>query len=244
MKMSQWNMSETRNLIKLLYGREQLEMAKPALRSVIDRRDYAYFHYHEANNLFQAFAEENLVDEPLLWVIHQSDESCSKFHWLITKIGAHVVACIQSLHAVADIMAHAIYYTLAMNRSENALRETNVSATTVLKKLGESAELSIVYQCMTELTSGGRADHLAALSNYSKHRSIIRTAMTEDWTGEELERHRLTLGGFSYKGRSFPEARVNDFATDEHDRIARLIVDTGNAVHAVLQLRSENIEIE
>ena len=238
--MSQWNMAETRNLIELLYGRDQLEMAIPALRSVIDRRDYAHFHYHEANDLFQAFAEDNLVSEPLLWVIHQSDESFSKFHWLITKIGAHVMACIQSLHAIADIMAHAIYYSLAMNRSENALREANISTTTVLEKLGDSAELSTVHQLLTKLASGGRADHLAALSNYSKHRSIIRTAMTEDWTGEELERHRLTLGGFSYKGKSFPDARVKEFATDERDRIARLIVDTGNAVHAVLQLRTGN----
>lgn len=127
-----------------------------------------------------------------------------------------------------------------MNRSDKALREENISATTVLEKLDDSAELSIVHQLMTELTSGGRAGHLAALSNYSKHRSIIRIAMTEDWTGEEPERHRLTLGGFSYKGKSFPDARVKDFITDEHDRIARLIVDTGNAMHAVLQFRTGN----
>jgi len=50
----------------------------------------------------------------------------------------------------------------------------------------------------------------------------------------------LTLGGVSYKGKSFPDARVKDFITDEHDRIARLIVDTGNAMHAVLQLRAGN----
>lgn len=238
--MSRWDMAATRNQIKRLYGHQQLEMAAPALRSVIDRRDYAYYHYHEASDLFRAFAEKRLANEPLIWVMHQSDESFSEFHWLITKIGAHVVACIQSLHAIADIMGHAVYYSLGMNHSDNALREANISATTVLEKLGGSAELSIVHRLLTELACGGNADHLAALSNYSKHRSIIRTAMTEDWTGEEPERHRLTLGGFSYKGKSFPDARVKDFLTDEHDRIARLIVDTGNAVNAVLQIRLEN----
>ena len=238
--MTQWDMAETRNQIKRLYGHEQLAMAIPALRSVIDRRDYAHFHYHEANDLFLAFAQEHLDNEPLLWVIHQSDENFSEFHWLITRIGAHVVACIQSLHAIADIMAHAVYYSLGMNRSDGALREGNISATTVLEILGDYAELSIVRQFLTEMASGGRADHLAALSNYSKHRSIIRTAMTEDWTGEEPERHRLTLGGFSYKGKSFPDARVKDFVADEHDRIARLIVDTGNAMHAVLRLRTRS----
>lgn len=238
--MSQWDMAATRNQIKRLYGHQQLEMAAPALRSVIDRRDYAHYHYHEANNLFRSFAEKRLANEPLMWVIHQSDESFSEFHWLITKIGAHVVACIQSLHAIADIMGHAVYYSLGMNRSDTALREANISATTILEKLGGHAELSIVHRLLTELACGGSADHLAALSNYSKHRSIIRTAMTEDWTGEEPERHRLTLGGFSYKGKSFPDARVKDFLTNEHDRIARLIVDTGNAVHAVLQNRQES----
>jgi hypothetical protein len=238
--MSQWDMAATRNQIKCLYGHQQLEMAVPALRSVIDRRDYAYYHYHEANDLFRAFSEKRLANEPLMWVIHQSDESFFEFHRHITKIGAHVVACIQSLHAIADIMSHAVYYSLGMNRSDNSLREANISVTTILDQLSGSAELSIVHRLLTELAWGGSADHLAALSNYSKHRSIIRTAMTEDWTGEEPERHRLTLGGFSYKGKSFPDARVKDFLTDEHDRIARLIVDTGNAVHAVLQIRREN----
>lgn len=238
--MTRWNMAETRNQIKRLYGHKQLEMAIPALRSVIDRRDYAHFHYHEANNIFRAFAEEKLANEPLLWVIHQSDESVSEFNWLITRIGAHVVACIQSLHAIADIMAHAVYYSLGMNLSDSALREANISVRTVLKKLGDSAELSIVHQLMTELAYGGRADHLAALSNYSKHRSIIRTSMTEDWSGEEPERQRLTLGGFSYKGNSFPSAGVKNFITDEHDRIARLIVDVGNAMHDVLKIRAGN----
>ena len=46
--MSQWDMAATRNQIKRLYGHQQLEMAAPALRSVIDRRDYAHYHYHEA----------------------------------------------------------------------------------------------------------------------------------------------------------------------------------------------------
>jgi hypothetical protein len=56
--MNQWDMAATRNQIKRLYGHQQLEMAAPALRSVIDRRDYAHYHYHEANNLFRSFAEK------------------------------------------------------------------------------------------------------------------------------------------------------------------------------------------
>lgn len=238
--MTQWDIEATRDLIKSLYGHRQLEMAKPALRSVIDRRDYAHYHYHEANDLFMAFAQERLTEESLLWVIHQSDESFSEFHWLITKISAHVVACIQSMHAITDIMAHAIYYSLGMNGSGKALREADISAATVLKRLSQHVELSRLHQLLAELVSGGRADHLAALSNYSKHRSIIRTAMSEDWTGNELERHRLTLGAFSYKGTSFPDARVKDFIGSEFNRIARLIVDAGNAMHAVLQRRVEN----
>ena len=238
--MMQWDIAATRRHINRLYGHQQLELAAPALRSVIDRRDYAYYHYHEANDLFREFVQENLTEKSLFWGIHQSDESFSEFHWLITKIGAHVVACIQSLHAIADIMAHAVYYSLGMSRSDKALREASISAATVLERLGDSVELSIVHQLMTDLASGGRADHLAALSNYSKHRSIIRTAMSEDWTGEQPEKHRLTLAGFSYKGKLFPDTPVKDFITSEHDRIARLIVDTGNAMHAVLLARPEN----
>lgn len=236
--MTTWHMEGTRRLIERIYGRPQLELAKPCLRSVIDRRDYAHYHFHEANDLFQSFAQEKLTDSSLLEVVYGPDDvTRSDFELLIMKVGAHVLACIQSLHSIADIMAHATYYSLGMNLSESPLKETAISSSAVLDKLDNSAELSAVHQLLTALSSQGRFEHLAALSNYSKHRSIIRTSLVEDWTGKETERHQLKLGAFTYKDRNFPETSVNEFFSTEFNRIAQLVVETGNSVHAVLQTR-------
>ncbi|MGZ8262019.1 MAG: hypothetical protein ACXWTU_03545 [Methylotenera sp.] len=232
-------MEGTRSLIERLYGRPQLELAKPCLRSVVDRRDYAHYHFHEANDLFKSFAQGQLADSSLLEVVYgPDDETRSNFELLIMKVGAHVLAGIQSLHSIADIMAHATYYSLGMNLSGNPLREANISATTVLERLEQSIELSAVQPHMAALVSGGKSEHLAALSNYSKHRSIIRTSLAEDWTGKEIERHQLKLGAFTYKGRNFSEIPVRDFVGSEFNRIAQLIVDTGNSINAVLQTRA------
>lgn len=232
-------MEATRRLIESIYGRPQLELANPCLRSVIDRRDYAHYHFHEANDLFQSFAQEKLSDSSLLEVVYgPNDDTRSDFELLIMKVGAHVLACIQSLHSIADIMAHATYYSLGMNLSETPMKEAAISSSTVLSKLANSAELSAVHQLLTALSLQGRFEHLSALSNYSKHRSIIRTSLAEDWTGKKTERHHLKLGAFTYKGRHFPETSVNDFFGTEFNRIAQLIVDTGNSIHAVLQTRA------
>ncbi|MBT9497976.1 MAG: hypothetical protein IV103_12135 [Zoogloea sp.] len=232
-------MDGTRGLIERLYGRPQLELARPCLRSVIDRRDYAHYHFHEANNLFQSFAQEQLADSSLLEAIFgPDDDTNSSFDLFIMKVGAHVLACIQSLHSITDIMAHATYYSLGMNLVGTPLREAAISSSTVLEELEKSIELNTVHRLLTALASEGGSEHLAALSNYSKHRSIIRTSLAEDWTGKKKERHQLMLGAFMYKKSSFPETSVNDFVGSEFNRIAQLIVDTGNSIHSVLQKRA------
>lgn len=237
--MSTWNIEGTRKLIECLYGRAQLELAKPCLRSVVDRRNYAHYHFQEANNLFQAFAQERLANSSLLEVVlSPDDDTRADFDLLITKIGAHVLACIHSLHSVADTLSHAAYYSLGMNLSGRPLQDAKIKTTTVLKRLEQSNDLREVHQLMTSLVRGGSFEHLSALSNYSKHRSIIRTSLSEDWTGKAPERHQLKLGAFRYKEHDFPETEARAFIESEFNRCARLIVDTGNAINAALQTRA------
>lgn len=236
--MATWHIEETRNLIETLYGRAQTELARPCLQSVIDRRNYAHYHYHEASSLFESFANEKLADSSLIEVVWSPDENTrADFDLLITKIGANVLACIQSLHSIADILAHAAYYSLGLNLSVKPLREADITVVNVLKRLRQSSDLSLVHHHMTSLVQGGLFDHLSALSNYSRHRNIIRTALAEDWTGKAPERHKLKLGAFRYKNCDYPETEVRGFIEAEFNRSAQLIVDTGTAIHAALQSR-------
>lgn len=62
-----WNMQETREVIADLYGKDQMLLARESLNSVIDRRDFAHFHFHEAMDRW----EQYLIDiKAQLLLIH------------------------------------------------------------------------------------------------------------------------------------------------------------------------------
>jgi hypothetical protein len=83
--MSRWDVDETRDLVQRLYGRTQLDLLRPSLRSVIDRQQYARFHYHEAQTLLDCFVLTRFKDASLLEVVHGGDkEAANEFQDFIT----------------------------------------------------------------------------------------------------------------------------------------------------------------
>jgi len=237
--MSTWSIEETHNHIKRLFGRTQLELARPSLRSVVDRQDYARYHYHEAKHLLDTFTVKHLAESKLIKVAFSEDDDIrSEFDLFMIKVGANVLACIQSMHAVGDILAHATYYALGMNQAAGALKESAITSTSVLKKLSSSVELEPVHRLLKNLVAGGDFSHLAALANQGKHRSIIRPSLSEDWTGLRAERHQLKLEAFTYKAHSYPDTSAREFLESEFNRSASLVVEIGNAINDVLQQRT------
>ena len=57
-----------------------------------------------------------------------TDDEQNEYENSRVQLGAHVVACVQSLHAIADTFAHAIYFSLAYNLHADALDEHKVTA--------------------------------------------------------------------------------------------------------------------
>ncbi len=111
--MEPWNIDETRQQIARLFGRHQLNLARDSLRSIDDRMTYAAIHYQDAVLLINTYVDENLKNASLIEVMHRDDESLSAdFNLFIRKVGAHLIACIQSIHTLPDILAHAIYTRL------------------------------------------------------------------------------------------------------------------------------------
>lgn len=237
--MGRWHIEATREHVERIYGRQQCDLVRPCLQSIVDRQNYARYHYHEANNLFIRFAHEHLAETSLIMVAWSPDDDTRfDFQNLITKVGASVLACIQSMHAVADILAHTVYYSLGLNLTNRALPEAAISAYAVLELTSKTPGFAEIYQLLNTQINAGQFSHLTALVNHSKHRSIIRTSVSEDLTGQAPERHTLKLSGFHYKKRQYPEVDARTFIQSEYDRQAVLVIDIGNALNAVLQTKT------
>jgi len=124
--MGRWDVEETRKHIRRLFGEDQLELAKPCLRSVVDRQTYARIHFQDAKAKLDFYTQTALQDTSLFEVTFGDSEGWVEFNNFIREVGAHLTACVQSVHAVPDILAHALYYSLGLNRSAGALKPRDI----------------------------------------------------------------------------------------------------------------------
>jgi hypothetical protein len=231
----QWSLVETKTLVRGLYGLEQQELASASANSAWRRIEYARTHCNRAEALLTAFKDQYLRDTPLIVVAHGQDENAREaFERLMIETGAELVACVQSLHAMGDIMAHAVYFGLGLNRMRDPLDERQIGVRNVLKKAKKHKDAGTVRKKLSQLAGGA---HLAALCNKAKHSEIIAPALSEDWSGVAAERHALTFPGCKYGGKTYPQVYAIDFLAAEFNRCGRLYVEAGCAINDVLRAR-------
>jgi hypothetical protein len=85
------------------------------------------------------------------------------------------------------------------------------------------------------LTAGKDYEHLFALGNTLKHRSIIRPSMSESFQGAQDERLTLQLEAFDYEGVSYQQVDLQKFIQREHDRMQPLTVNIGRELNELLR---------
>lgn len=237
-----WNMKETRQLVRMLYGEEQLTLANPSLNSMIERRDHANVHWHNTRNLLNGFARQAKT-RPLFTIALGADRNArDRYHVNLTKAQAYVIALVQSLHSIPDICAHAIYYCLGLDNGLNRIREErSINAINVKAKLTDT-DLQDLHRLFSSLFEEGEFKHLAAISNRSKHRSVVQPSLKEDFTGTK-NKVRLEFPAFRHGAEDYPPVMVREFTEREYNRCARLIVEIGNALNTVLRARAINYPI-
>lgn len=240
MKHSQWDNGVTEELVTSVFGAAQWTKARPSVRSMTDRPEFCRYHYHEALDMMNGYIESELQDTGL-WGVY---EDFDKFSYLMLKIRANIVAFVQSLHAVADTCSHMLYYSLGLDKLPSRLKERDIDAKEVLKLLelrrdAGQPEYNKLCTLFREITTGQDYKYLCALTNTSKHRSIVRPELNEDATGRRQERWILYLEPFWYAGELFEKTDARVFMRREHDRIQPLTVEIGVELNEALRtLRS------
>lgn len=234
--MPPWDIEATRLAIARVHGQSQLDLARPCLRSLSDRQFYAAFHYQRATATLRRYVREHLdPDDPMPTIFGQDEVGWNRFNVVIRKLGADITACIQSVHALPDILASAVFYALALDRTVKPAHGKFVNHAFVTNAIASMPGLQEVYAALRSAVKGSNYEHLAALANQAKHYSIVFPALNTDLTGERAEQHMLVLPSFRARSKSYPQVLVSEFLPPVHGHVSQSILATGLALHAHLQ---------
>ena len=235
-KQPRWDIVLTEKLVTTAFGLGQWKKAHPSVRSMTDRPAFCHYHYHQALDMMTEYIESNLKEFGLFGVFDKYDE----FSFLMLKIRANIVAFVQSLHAVADTCSHMLYYSLALDKLPGAFKERDIDAKRVLDLLEQQRdaghpEYYKLCELFRDIATGDDYKYLCALTNTSKHRSIVRPTLNENLTVEHEGKWTLLLESFYYSGMLHEKTDAFDFMRKEHDRIQPLTVNIGVELNEVLK---------
>lgn len=239
-KMQPWDLHHTYCLVERAFGRDQVALVKPCLQSVVDRQNFASYHFLETRRLLKSFKRKHLADKNLLVALHGARNPSARvpFEVLMIKAGAHATACVQAIHAISDILASGVYFATGLNLSAQPLSDRDISINSVSTLVKRTPSLANLADPVSRIAAGQQYEHLAALSNLSKHRTIIRTALNEDWTGKRKELHEFHFPAFSRATKSgkeyYFEVSFASLTEAEYNRLGFLVIEIGHEINTAL----------
>lgn len=235
--METWDLNETYQLVRRLFGRDQEQLVRESARSVTDRQFFSSYHFSEAMRLSKAFERNHLSDATTIFEIHAegAEKSERAFQVYMVKAGAHALAAVQSLHAIPDIFAHAIYFASGQNLQPHALNDWDIALQTVAACCKVDPRFAGLSGPLGAVQSGSGWKHLAAVSNMSKHRSVVRAAYSEDWTGTRPKTRELHVSAFKWHGKPYPAVSLRDLLAPEYERLMKSVIEVAHELNARLR---------
>ncbi|WP_095063996.1 hypothetical protein [Pseudomonas sp. Irchel s3f19] len=228
--MTAWNLAELRSLVEAKFGRQQKEVLAPSLNSVLQRGAFAKYHYLEAKRLLDEATAAHTDPSAMMMLVLGADDASEAFSEARFQSQAHITACVQSMHATADILAHTVYYALGMNLDPaTELKLRNIDMVNVMKKV----TVAPVLQALTSLTDHDGFRYISALNNHSKHRSIVEASYSVDFTEAGMP-NGLKFAGFEHGGQAYDARWVKPTLDPEYARQSSLIIDAGRALNTHL----------
>ena len=233
--MPRWDIAQTRSLVSAEFGVAQVERMRHCLRSVCERQRHARFHFQEARRLMQGHIDARLPHESIYqitWPTQAKDRIA--FDNCFMKVEAHVIACAQATHALADNLAHVAYFALGVNLSPHALGESQVTLHRVISVLAAHFRLcDAVTEVLRELTAESAFQSIDAFVNTTKHRGFAETRISVDPDDGQIP-YKLEFGSFEYRETTHPERDIEKVLLPSYAKVSQAVVCCGNAINAVL----------
>ena len=164
--------------VTALHGERQAKV-ESCLLSIAKRQRYATYHYMETRRLLGPSLEGRDSTEVVADPVLSADGSVYRGYERFGQAEAHYLALLQCMHAVADSLAQALYFSLGLNREfEKLLPERHIAIDSVRDRL-EPGDLK---EASRSMVVDADIKYVAALVNYAKDRNIIGSHVAEGTT--------------------------------------------------------------
>jgi hypothetical protein len=149
---------------------------------------------------------------------------------------ANYVACIQSIHALSDTLAHVIYFGLAMALDKaTRLKDRDISLYNVWSKLSAVPDGVNLQVLLKELREHPEFRYLNRLTNLTKHRAIMDARHTVSLVEGEPDGFRLP--SFKADEETYPARWLEPVLSSEFRRQNVLHIDIGCELNDILAKR-------
>lgn len=235
---SGWDMSLTRELVRARYGESQLEVLRPVLRAVTTRLIHARIHFQEYQRLVTSHFDQPLEGGTpwweLMWVSEEKGIGASNYFFVASE--GYVYASVQALHAIADNLAHVVYYSLGWN-TQQLLPLHKVSLATVSARLTQEVTtapgLAFIQQQLDALGTAPTYEALSDVTNHIKHHGGLPVRVS--WGVSHEAPYEVLMSAFSRKQQVQPPREIAVFLEETYDTMSRAVVTTGRALNEWLQ---------
>ncbi len=217
-----------RSLVQTNMSEDRYGDFKLILNSLIDRQEYAKYHYREYRRIIDS---KNNIYKQMTLVIAENNND----YWDKIGIRANALACIQNLHVVHDILAHLITYALDLKFKD----ERRITLKNVHSKIQENTDYSSIDNLLVDLIENDNFKYMVANVNHSKHKYNIEPSITVSPQKEPSV--TCSFSQFSFHGIVYPEKDTDNFFKTEFNRELKLILYIENELIDIL---NRNVELE
>lgn len=229
-----WDLGALKQAIEKSYGKEHLAKLSPSLNSIFERQEFSRFHFHESKDALEKILHDKTTQASLLNIIFTKD---SEFDECKFRARAHIISCIQNMHCVSDTLSHVIYYSLNLTNAKN---ESEISLSKVNDWLKSEKKFTSLSRMLESLMNHEDYKYLTALTNHSKHRSIISPNFNVNLRNNGKDMQEMKFREFEYRKKNYSSRNTYDFLESEFNRESNLIINIGNEINHIAYGSSED----
>jgi hypothetical protein len=230
-KTPPWDVKALRDAVANAHGEELASKAYECAQSLAIRQDYIYYHYWEIKRLLDnELTSTDSITVARDYILGKSPKKYNEFHWKRRQAEANLIALLQSIHASYDHLAHVIYFSLNFDAGAPLrIRQSGITIYRVANKLTPGQ----LQDAVNSLIADSTLEHVAALVNTSKHRSIVTAPITVSFE-DDTQPHGLRFKAFEYKGLPYPAQWAMPFVNTAYDTFQRHMKNVRISLHEEL----------
>ncbi|WP_372947817.1 hypothetical protein [Mariniphaga sp.] len=226
-----WKPSELRDKVNNRYGEKQVQLFEPAMSSFSWKLLIANYHADEHGKIIKRLLRRQTgsKNERLLKIALNfgSNELVQKNNIDLFTAEANLIAFAQTLHSMADILAHIIYYSLSED-SFIPVDEDRISLRYILEKLKDLPEFSPLKAEIENLINLSSFQYLNAYVNTVKHRRLISSNLFTSLIDKKSFGFKIMA--FEYRNMSYNEKNSKDFIEKDRKSIQDAFNKIGNEI--------------